>query len=119
MRSSLGMLALALVALPGLASAQVQLPDGNGMATGQAGATSPAQQAFQQKIEAERQACRQQATAQGVQGNAMREAVMACMARIEPMAAKRMACVHEAQAKGVSGQDAMRPYVQACMSRQG
>lgn len=119
MRSLIGFVALALVAAPGMASAQVQLPDGNGMATGQAGAASPAQQAFRQKIEAERQACRQRAAAQGVQGNAMQGAVMACMALIEPMAAKRMGCVQEARAKGVSGQDAMRPYVQACMARQG
>lgn len=88
-------------------------------------AASPAQQAFQERIRSEREGCRAQVMAGRPQGaggqpdQAVRDAVMACMARIEPMAARRMACVQEARGKGVSGPDAMRPYVQSCMARHG
>ncbi len=102
------------------ASAQIA-PQPSGGVTSGGGASlnmTPEQQARQAKVESERQACRQQAVAQGVQGEAVRQAVMACMGQVDPMAARRMACMQQGRAKGLQGPEAMRPYVQACMRGQ-
>ncbi len=111
---------MALTAGTGLALAQTATPM-PGMASPQGQpAMTPAQQPMKDRVMGERQSCRQQALAQGVQGEqAIRQAVMACVARLDPQMGRRMACQQEGRAKGLSGPEAMRPYVQACMARAG
>ncbi len=110
---------LATMLFAGAASAQTSTPDAAPPAAPAASGTpapalTPAQQANQDRIKGERQTCRTDAMGKGIKGEALRAAVMECMAKVDPPVAKRMKCRQAAEAQNLSG-DAMKNAVRSCM----
>jgi hypothetical protein len=67
---------------------------------------------------AARDACRDEAKAQGLKGPDRRQHVKDCFAAKMPQVAKRMDCRKEGLAKGVD-KTGMRDYVRQCMASKG
>jgi hypothetical protein len=72
-------------------------------------------QAIEEQIRATRQACRNEAKAQGLTGPAVTQHAQSCFAAKMPQAAKRIQCRREGAAKGLV-QPALRDYVQQCLA---
>ena len=101
----------AAMALSGVAEAQTAEPAGAAAVP----TLTPEQQANRDRIKGERETCRTQAQSQGLKGEAIHTAVMACMTKTDPVVAKRMACAQAGKAKNLSGDD-LKKSVHACMT---
>jgi len=82
------------------------------------GANDPRRQARREQIRATRQACRDEAHAQGLTGPDRKAHVHSCFAAKMPQVAKRMECRREGVAKGMV-QPELRDFVRQCMASKG
>src|SRR6516162_4691955 len=78
------------------------------------GAPNPGRQAIRDQARAAREACRDEAKAQGLKGPDRRQHIQDCFAAKMPQVAKRIECRKEGQAKGMT-QPGLRDYVRQCV----
>jgi hypothetical protein len=83
-----------------------------------AGAPDARRQAIREQIKAARDACRDEAKAQGLTGPDGKQHVQSCFAAKMPQVAKRIECRQEGIAKGLA-QPALRDYVRQCLGTKG
>jgi hypothetical protein len=67
------------------------------------------------EIKTARQACRQDATGQGLKGQARKDAVKSCLQQKYPVLAKRKTCHDEGTGKGLQ-KKALHDYVKQCIT---
>lgn len=67
------------------------------------------------EIKTARQACRQDATGQGLKGQARRDSVKSCLQQKYPVLAKRKTCHDQGTAKGLE-KKALRDFVKQCIA---
>jgi hypothetical protein len=70
------------------------------------------------QIKAAREACRDEAKAQGLTGLDSKQHVQSCFAAKMPQVAKRIECRQEGVAKGLV-QPALRDFVRQCLATKG
>jgi len=70
------------------------------------------------QIKAAREACRDEAKAQGLTGPDSKQHVQSCFAAKMPQVAKRIECRQEAVSKGLV-QPALRDFVRQCLATKG
>ena len=101
--------------LVGAASAQSTPPPA--AAPGDTSGPPPASP-MREQIKAARDACRDEAKAQGLTGPDRKQHVQSCFAAKMPQVAKRIECRQEGIAKGLV-QPALRDYVRQCVGAKG
>jgi hypothetical protein len=82
------------------------------------GAPDAARQARREQIKVARDACRDEAKAQGLTGPDRKQHVQSCFAAKMPQVAKRIECRQEAVSKGLV-QPALRDFVRQCLATKG
>jgi hypothetical protein len=82
------------------------------------GANDARRQARREQIRATRQACREEAQAQGLTGPDRKAHVRSCFAAKMPQVAKRIECRREGMAKGMI-QPELRDFVRQCIANKG
>lgn len=113
----LGATAAALFALSSatVVFAQTTAPATPAPATTTAASTPSSAIPSKDEIKTARQACRQDATGQGLKGQARKDAVKSCLQQKYPALAKRKACHDEGTAKGLQ-KKALHDYVKQCIT---
>jgi hypothetical protein len=82
------------------------------------GAPNTGRQALRDQARAAREACRDEAKAQGLKGPDRRQHIQDCFAAKMPQVAKRIECRKEGVAKGMT-QPGLRDYVRQCVASKG
>jgi hypothetical protein len=94
-------------------SAGALAPNATALGTPNAG-----RQALREQARAAREACRDEAKAQGLKGPDRRQHIQDCFAAKMPQVAKRIECRKEGQAKGMT-QPGLRDFVRQCVASKG
>ena len=87
-------------------------------ADAQCGRSGNPRQALRDQAQAAREACRDEAKAQGLKGADHQQHIQDCFAAKMPQVAKQIECRKEGVAKGIT-QPGLRDYVRQCMASKG